>query len=310
MNQKQRILITGGTGSLGTALVKRWYGQHELTVLSRDPHRQEAMEKQFPGMRFILADICNAGEVRRACIGQDVLVHAAALKQVSTGEFHPTEFARVNVQGTITVAEAWAQTYHEWGNNFGDFAPSLPRKALFISSDKACQSLNCYGSTKKQGEAVFRKYDYSAIRYGNVCESAGSFLHKWKAAITEGKPVKVREPEPTRFLLKMEDAIALIEDALNLIEQNGNGIFVPHSLKAFSVWQAAAALKVPVEYEPLLPYEKRHEQLVAEGEIPVRESELLSRIKPGWSGDWLGFRSDKVARMTGQEVLEALEWQL
>lgn len=307
MEQGQRILITGGTGSLGSALVKKWYDKHELTVLSRDPHRQEAMERQFPRVHYILADICNEGEVYRACLGQDVLVHAAALKQVSTGEFHPSEFARVNIQGTIVVTEAWARARRRIGND--DIAPAEPRKALLISSDKACQSLNCYGSSKKMSESVFRKYDYSVIRYGNVIESNGSFVQKWKQALAEGKPVKVRQPEPTRFLLRMADAVALIEDALDLIERGGNGIFVPHGLKAFSVWQAAEALKAQVEYEPLLPYEKRHEMLVAEGEIPVRESELLSRIKPGWSDEWLGFRSDNVERMTGEEVLEALGWK-
>lgn len=304
---KKRILITGGTGSLGTALVSKWYAEgHQITVLSRNPHRQEAMESQFPQVRFILADICNEGEVYRACIGQDILVHAAALKQVNTGEYHPSEFARVNVQGAITVAEAWHRTHCIVG---ADYSPVLPRKALFISSDKACSALNTYGSSKKISESVFRKYDYSAIRYGNVVESNGSFLHKWKQAIAEGRPIRVREPEPTRFLLKMNDAVALIEDALDLIDRGGNGIFVPHGLKAFSIWQAAAALKVPLEYEPLLPYEKRHEQLVAEGEIPVRESELLSRIKPGWSEEWLGFRSDNVPRLKGKEVLEVLGWK-
>lgn len=306
--ERKRILVTGGTGSLGTALVRHWYGHHELTVLSRDPHKQVKMSADFPDVRFILTDICNTGEVRRACIGQDVLIHACALKDVTTGEFHPSEFARVNVQGTITVAEAWARSWREY--EFGSYAAMPPRKALLISSDKACSALNGYGADKKRGESIFRKYDYSVLRYGNVVESSGSFINKWKQAIAEGKPIKVREPEPTRFLLRMDDAIALIEDALNLIERNGNGIFVPHGLKAFSVWQAAAALKTAVEYEPLLPYEKRHEQLVAEGEVPVRESELLSRIKPGWSGDWLGFRSDNVVRMTGKEVLEALGWEL
>lgn len=293
-----RILITGGAGSLGTALCRHWYSKHDLTVLSRDPHKQARLTAEMPGIRFILADICNEGEVRRACEGQDVLVHAAALKDVGTGEFHPSEFIRVNVLGSETVVQQWHTTH-----------PANSGKVLLVSTDKAASPINAYGKSKGLAEAIFRKYDYSAIRYGNVIESVGSFIHKWKAAIAEGKPIRVREPEPTRFLLRMSEAIALIEDALDLIDKGSSGIFVPHSLKAFSVWQAAAALKVPVEYEPLLPYEKKHEQLVAEGEIPVWESELLSRIKPGWSYDYLGFRSDNVDRLTGREVLEVLGWQ-
>lgn len=306
--ERKRILITGGTGSLGSALARKWYSEgHKITIINKDPHRMAALKAQLPNATYVLTDICNRDEVWRACLGQDILVHCAACKQVDVGEYFPNEYSRVNVEGTATVAEGWALARRRVGPD--DVAPMEPRKALLISTDKAVSCLNAYGASKALATAIFRRYDYSVIRYGNVCESNGSFVQKWKQALTEGKPVKVRQPEPTRFLLRMADAVALIEDALDLVERGGNGIFVPHGLKAFSVWQAAAALKAKVEYEPLLPYEKRHEMLVAEGEIAVRESELLSRIKPGWSDEWLQFRSDNVKRMTGGEVLEALGWQ-
>jgi UDP-N-acetylglucosamine 4,6-dehydratase len=300
MQPKQRILITGGTGSLGTALVRRWYDKHYLTVLSRDPHKQTRLTAEFPKVRFVLADICNAGEVYKACEGQDILVHCAALKDVGTGEYYPSEFIRVNVTGSQTVAEAWRETHK-----------ARPNKALLISTDKACASINLYGKTKATAESVFRKYDYSVVRYGNVMGSNGSFLPLWRDAITQGKPIKVRTPEPTRFFLKMDDAIALIEDALDLIEHSGeNGIFVPHNLKAFSIADVARALNHPVEMVSLLPYEKQHESLVAEGEDVVMETELLARIRPGWNQNWRLFKSDVAQRMTGEEVLEVLGWNI
>lgn len=309
---KLNILITGGTGSLGSALVKHWYGKHNLTILSRDWHKQAKMTAEYPDNRYILADICNYDEVYRACIGQDVLVHAAAQKDVTTGEYHPSEFSRVNVSGTLTVATAWSRTHFVAGIKQGEPTPTplFPRRALLISSDKAVSSLNLYGSSKKVAESVFRKYDYSVIRYGNVIQSAGSFIHRWQAAIDKGESVTVRQPDPTRFILMMPDAIALIEDALRLAETQ-NGIFVPHTLKAFSIRDVAIALAATIEYKPLLPYEKQHESLVAEGEKPVIESDLLARIEPGgWNGEYKGYRSNKAEMLSGQEILEMLGWKV
>ena len=110
-----RILITGGTGSLGTALVARWKENHELTILSRNPHNQATLKRLAPNVAFFLSDICDKGEVKGACEGQDWLVHTAALKQVDVGEFHPSEFFRVNTFGSKVVSEAWAET-HTKGN--------------------------------------------------------------------------------------------------------------------------------------------------------------------------------------------------
>jgi UDP-N-acetylglucosamine 4,6-dehydratase/5-epimerase len=291
-----KILITGGTGSLGSALTRHWYEQHELTILSRDPHRQSAMTVLYPDIHYILADICNGGEVYRACLGQDILIHAAAAKDVQTGEYHPSEFIRVNVTGSQVVAQEWYKTHPDSG------------KALLISTDKSCMPINCYGRSKGLAESVFRKYDYSAVRYGNVIESNGSFVHKWRQALAAGNPIKVREPEPTRFCLSMAGAIALIEDALRLMETGGNGIFVPYGLRSFSIRDVAQATGATLEYEPLLPYEKVHEALVAEGEAVVRESDLLCRIIPGWTSDHIQFRSNVAPKMSGEEVLEVMGW--
>lgn len=295
---QKNILITGGTGSLGKALVRYWYGKHNLTILSRDWHKQAAMTAEYPDNRYILADVCNYDEVERACEGQDILIHAAAAKDVGTGEYHPVEFARVNIQGSLTAATAWRRTH----------TVLQPGLALLISSDKATQAINAYGKSKGVAEAIFRKHDYSAIRYGNVIESAGSFVQRWQEAIARGESITVREPAPTRFILMMPDAIALIVDALRLAETE-NGIFVPHNLKAFSIRDVAIALGAGVKYESLLPYEKQHESLVAEGEKAIIESDLLARIRPGgWSGEYRRYQSNRAEMLSGEQVLEMLGW--
>lgn len=308
------ILITGGTGSLGSALARKWYADgHNLTILSRNPHNQAKLTKELPNATFVLTDICNYGEVRRACTGQDVLIHAAAIKQVDVGEYHPIEFGRVNWQGSVTVANAWAETHrtYSWDEDgMQKPLPTMPRKALLISTDKAVCAINAYGKSKALAESSFRKFDYSVLRYGNVVESRGSFLNAWQACAEGGSPLTVRSPEPTRFFLRMEDAIALIEDALTVMDDH-NGIFVPRNLAAFSVWDVAVEFNQEMKYEPLLPYEKRDEWLVAVGEDAIPVSDLLCEIRPTtWETGPPGeFCSASAHRLEGWQVLKKLGWE-
>ena len=303
---KKRILITGGTGSLGSFLVSRWYATHTLTVVSRNPHKQAELARSFPNVNFVLTDICNAGEMERACRDQDILIHAAALKQVDIGEAHPVEYARVNIFGTITVMEAWKATHI--GNNNG--------KALFIATDKAASPLNCYGRCKGVATDIWRKYGGSVIRYGNVVESRGSFFQLWKIALAEKQPLVVRTPEPTRFFLTLDDAAELVEDALDVMDGIG-GIFAPHSLSAFSVHDVAKYLNniysTGIIEEPLGNYEKIDEVLLALGEGPKAVSNLLSVVTPTWGVDKATmdrFCSRTAPRMTAAEVLERGKWML
>lgn len=295
LEQPRNILITGGTGSLGSALVARWYDHHNLTVLSRDPHKQERMRAEYPGARFVLADICDYETVKGACLGQDILVHSAALKVVSSGEANPTEYTRVNVQGSLTVARAWREVVGK-------------HRALLINSDKSCAPIQAYGGTKLLSEHIFREFGYSSIRYGNVVSSNGSFLHVWKSRIESGLPIIARTPTPTRFALSLNQAVDLVEDALS----QPPGIYIPHSLPAFSLDEVIEVFKsrydCKVEYEALLKGEKQHEVLLAEGEGNERVSDKLARIVYAYEPEkWMGesrFNS-KMAPRLGREEIEA-----
>ena len=112
---RTRFLITGGTGSLGSALARKWASRHDLTLLSRDPHKQVALRRELPDVQFILADVTDFNAVRMACDGKDFLIHAAALKHVDLGQVYPAEFVRVNVGGTETVLRAWGRTHARLG---------------------------------------------------------------------------------------------------------------------------------------------------------------------------------------------------
>jgi len=261
-----RILITGGTGSLGTALVNHWHTQHELRIFSRNPHKQSGLAKQFglSSDNFILGDICDPALMRRACAGCDVLIHAAALKVVADGERNPEEYMRVNAYGSQVVARAWA-----------DVNPDND-KAILINSDKAVAPINHYGITKAMAEAIFISHGFSSLRYGNVVASEGSFIHKWNQLVKERKPVEIRKPYPTRFFVPFAKAIQMVEDVL---VQEKPGIFVPHDLVAFSLKAVADYLTEFVIETDLEPGEKQHEILIDEGEMVYIYGNIAKVVK-------------------------------
>jgi len=302
-----KILITGGTGSLGQALVARYKDRYDLTVLSRNPHRQQQLQEQFdlPPSVFVLADVCDYEAVYQACLGKDILIHAAALKVVSLGEQFPSEYYRVNAVGSQVVARAWAATNHT-EDSYGK--PHIPRRALYINSDKSVSPINTYGCSKRCGEAAFISLGFSSIRYGNVVESQGSFIHKWGEALKKGNPIQVRNPNPTRFFLSIAEAMDLIDDALLTMESQ-NGVFVPHSLPRFDIHAVATAITDAVNIcnAPLQPGEKQHEILIQEGEVTKMVSDKLAIVSPGRTSESVAMYNSQTAfRMTGQEVLDRL----
>lgn len=309
-----KILITGGTGSLGRALIAKWKDTHDLTILSRNPHRQAEVRDRFglDPSQFVLTDICDYEAVLNACIGQDILIHAAALKVVSQGEQFPDEYHRVNVVGSQVVARAWMDAIWTTRHKNGDLIPAAlePRIALYINSDKAVQPINTYGLTKAMGEKIFIKSGFSSLRYGNVVASEGSFIHRWKALLEKGKPIPVRYPPPTRFFLTFAQALDLVDQSLNAINRGFSGVFVPDNLKSFSILEVAQALTNEVnicQSENLEPGEKQHEILVGEGEVPRHIGGGLCQVVPGWENyDNFPYWSKTARRMSGAEVLAAL----
>jgi UDP-N-acetylglucosamine 4,6-dehydratase len=295
-----KILITGGTGSLGTALVNHWHTQRELRIFSRNPHKQSDLAKQFglSSDNFVLGDICDEALLRRACIGCDVLIHAAALKVVADGERNPEEYMRVNAIGSQVVARAWADVNP--GNS----------KAILINSDKAVAPINHYGVTKAMAEAIFISHGFSSLRYGNVVASEGSFIHKWNALIRRGKPIELRYPYPTRFFVPFELAIQLIEDVLVQAEP---GVFVPHNLETFSLYSLGTYLTKNRIESDLEPGEKQHEILVSDGEKAYRVTDNIARVfketvnTKGYPAmEWNLFVSDSEHLMNSADLIARL----
>ena len=231
------LLITGGTGSLGTALTRYLLTTdvQRLVLLSRDEYKQSQMAAAFPDprLRFFLGDVRDEPRLVEACRGIEGIIHAAALKRVDKVAYDPEEVKKTNVDGTANVLRAARHA------GVG--------RVVVVSSDKACQPTNVYGATKLLAEylAIYANASgypagtrSSVVRYGNVLGSRGSLLEIFGQQYDATGGLLLTHPLCTRFLMRMEEAVAFVLGALR--DSKGGEIFVPR-LPAFTVPSFALA---------------------------------------------------------------------
>lgn len=217
------LLITGGTGSFGNAVLRRFLESDlaEIRVFSRDEKKQDDMRKQYahPKLKFYLGDVRDDRSVQAAMHGVDYVFHAAALKQVPSCEFHPMQAVRTNVMGTENVLSAARAAKVE--------------RVICLSTDKAVYPINAMGISKAMMEKVMvatsRTFEGTGTvacgtRYGNVMASRGSVIPLFVSQIMAGRPITVTDPSMTRFMMTLEDAVELVLFAFQH-GQNGD-IFV------------------------------------------------------------------------------------
>lgn len=201
------LLITGGTGSFGNAVLRRFLDSDlkEIRIFSRDEKKQDDMRKKYPSdkLKFYLGDVRDFQSVLTAVRGVDYIYHAAALKQVPSCEFYPLEAVKTNVLGTENVLEAAVQ--------------EGVKRVVCLSTDKAVYPINAMGISKAMMEKVIvaksrssNETVISATRYGNVMASRGSVIPLFTKQIKEGKPITVTDPTMTRFMMTLEDAVDLV----------------------------------------------------------------------------------------------------
>lgn len=215
MFKNKILLITGGTGSFGNAVLRRFQDSdlREIRILSRDEKKQDDMRKKYnsPKLKFYIGDVRDYQSVLNAVRGVDYIYHAAALKQVPSCEFHPMEAVKTNILGTENVLEA--------AINCG------VRRVVCLSTDKAVYPINAMGISKAMMEKVIvaksrssSKTVICATRYGNVMASRGSVIPLFINQIRAGTPISITDPEMTRFMMTLDDAVDLVIYAF----QHGN----------------------------------------------------------------------------------------
>lgn len=270
MLNERSILITGGTGSFGKAFVRtvlaRYPGIHRLVVYSRDELKQFEMAQQFndrthAGMRYFIGDIRDEARLRRALEGIDVVVHAAALKQVPAAEYNPFECIKTNVLGAQNLIEACLD--------------SKVRTVVALSTDKAAAPINLYGATKLCSDKLFvaanniqgsRGIRFSVVRYGNVMGSRGSvipfFMERRKTGV-----LPITDERMTRFNISLQEGVDMvlwsIENAL------GGEVLVP-KIPSYRITDVATAIAPECRQEivGIRPGEKIHEEMITSSDSP------------------------------------------
>ncbi|WP_291492291.1 UDP-N-acetylglucosamine 4,6-dehydratase (inverting) [Desulfurella sp.] len=242
MLNEKTILLTGGTGSFGKAFTKailKSYKPKKLIIYSRDEYKQFLMQKeflQFDGvLRFFIGDVRDKDRLYRALDGVDIVIHAAALKQVPTAEYNPLEAVKTNIYGAENVIDASIDLGVE--------------KVVALSSDKAVNPVNLYGATKLVSDKLFvagnayvgkKKTKFCVVRYGNVAASRGSVIPFFKSLIDQGKKeLPITDFEMTRFWISLEEGVELVFKAIK--EANGGEIYVS-KIPSFKIVDLAKAM--------------------------------------------------------------------
>lgn len=238
MFANKRICITGGSGFLAKALIKRLQKENpaSITCVARNEGKLLEVQKDY-GVYIMTGDICDRGFVERMMKGKDQVFHLAGFKHLPLGETQSLECVNTNIIGSKNILDA---------SLYSD-----PEFVLGVSTDKAYNPSNCYGMTKRIMEYLFAQFErekgnsrtkYRIARYGNVIGSTGSVIPVWRKAIEKGEPIKITDPNMTRFYFSVDDAVQTLIDCLNT--QTDATPFIP-KMKALRIGDLADAVAGP-----------------------------------------------------------------
>lgn len=306
----ERVLITGGTGSLGYALTKELVAKNDCVVriFSRDEKKQHDMRQRFPACEYTLGDVRDRDAIRDAVRDVDVVIHGASLKYVDLSEKQPLEYVQTNVFGTINLLGAVLDQ-------------KKVRRCVGISSDKVCQAVNTYGFTKAILEKLFieavrrqgpnGRTVFTVARYGNVAATRGSVILLWRKREREGLSIPVTNPQMTRFFFLMHEAVELVDKAL----EQPRGMIVAKRMSAINVMDLAVTMRGNSEIEVVgeRPGEKLHEMLLSDVEM-AKSKELPGRLILAYDPSAApvsplpqAYTSDVAPRLTQDEIRQLLK---
>lgn len=260
------VLITGGTGSFGKQFIQtiltRYPDVKKIIIYSRDELKQSELKqlyphKDYPQLRFFIGDVRDRERMVQACEGVDVIIHAAAIKQVDTAEYNPTECIRTNIDGAENVINAALQCG--------------VHNVVALSTDKACAPINLYGATKLASDKLFtaannikgsRDLKFSVVRYGNVMGSRGSVIPFFLKKRHEGV-LPITHEAMTRFNISLQDGVDMVMYALK--NHLGGEIFVP-KIPSYKILDVAKAVAPNCEIKVIgvRPGEKLHEEMITD----------------------------------------------
>jgi UDP-N-acetylglucosamine 4,6-dehydratase/5-epimerase len=299
------VLITGGTGSLGKSLVEYLLKETQvrrIAIFSRDELKQQQFRMQLKDdsrLRWFIGDVRDLDRLKRAFHGVDYVIHAAALKQVDTGEYNPMEFIKTNVLGSQNVIDAAID--------------AGVKRVVALSTDKASSPINLYGATKLTADKLFvaaNNYSYtygtifSVVRYGNVMGSRGSVIPFFREIASHGKPLPITDLRMTRFWISIESAVKFVIESLEIM--TGGELYVPR-IPSMRIVDLANAIAPGAKLEEIgmRPGEKLHEEMISADDsrrtIILQDRYVVTPVVSEWGyeppkgsqmPEGIGYRSD------------------
>ena len=304
---KKRVLITGGSGTIGRAFIRNYYNDFiSFYNLSRNENSQMKLSRDYPKIPCqFLGNIEDKLTVYRAFeeIKPDIVIHAAAVKHINLAEEQPIHTCNVNVIGSMNVIEAAIRT-------------DVPT-VVAISTDKACSSASVYGDTKSLMEKCFLEANtnrnrFSVCRFANVAHSNGSVLPFWLEMKSQGKQITLTDPKMNRLMFTQTDAARLIHRTIKYTEKNGGGFVSSYKMKCVNMLDLAKVISEDIAIVGKRPGEKTDEDLIAEHELPytyVRGNDIHIRMEKNEGVNKLDvpYNSKSAKKMTKEEMRE-LVW--
>jgi len=299
-----KILITGGTGTVGKSLIKQ--NDNEYISISRNEENITNLKREYPNVKCYVGNIEDKSLLLRVFkdVKPDAVVHAAAMKHIDLMEENPIAGCNVNVVGSLNVVEA-------------SIINDVPI-TIGVSTDKACLSESVYGASKYLMERVFMNSNndngsrFALTRFANVAHSAGSVLPFWLKLKKEGSPLKLTDSNMNRLIFTKEDAASLINRTIDFTKENGGGFVKSYKMKCVNMLDLAKVISDDIEIIGKRPGEKTDEDLISESEISntfIYGDDIHIRMEKNEGNNKLSepYNSASAEKMTKEEM-EKLVW--
>ena len=311
----EKIFITGGSGTVGTAFIEQYYQKYKFYSFSRNEKMQVSLKRKFPNIEIVLGSVEDKFTLHNniAKIKPDIIIHAAALKHVDSAEISPIQAIKSNLIGSLNLIES--------------AIANAVAVTVAISTDKACCADNNYGYTKALMEKIFleahsQENKFAVCRFGNVSHSHGSVIPFWLRLRAEKKPLPLTHKSMNRLMFTRYEAAKLVHTALLKTKKEDESFILSKKMKSVNMYKIAAIISQDIEEVGLRPGEKLNETLVSESEISrtfvegdyitIRESENLGKntLDGEYSSESADFMSDEEMVATVAETDKMLEKSL
>lgn len=257
----KKVIITGGTGTVGKAFIEQYYNKYKFYNFSRGEEKIAELQRSYPKVNNIIGDICNLDKLINTFdkVKPDIVIHAAALKHVNLAELNPTQTMDVNVLGSKNVVKA-----------------SIRNKVpitIGISTDKACLPENVYGYSKKMMEMMFMEHHnkqtkFVCTRFANVAGSAGSVIPFWKNLALKGEALKLTDPKMNRLMFSKNEAAKLIQKAIDCTNEFIDPFVLSNIMNTVNMLDLAKNISNDIVIVGARPGEKLNETLISNRELP------------------------------------------